>query len=164
MDTCIIFIPSPQTNIKFMKTFLIAARILVYNGSHAEKVIYLRTGMDVDFAIRWRWYFDYLAALVKVHHPKRKVELYIGPQNVKLGQESKYVNEIKQWIKDEPKFHEGDWIISNDKKSIYQVIEVKRGIYVIKDNTDNHEYYIDIEACERSGRLWNISDAKDGVK
>ena len=61
-----------------------------------------------------------------------------------------------------PKFHEGDWIISNNKKSIYQVIEVKRGIYVIRDNADNHEYYIDIEECEKSGRLWTINDAKDG--
>ena len=60
-----------------------------------------------------------------------------------------------------PKFHEGDWIISNNKKSIYQVIEVKRGIYVVRDNADNHEYHIGIEECEKSGRLWTIQDAKD---
>lgn len=62
----------------------------------------------------------------------------------------------------EPKFHEGDWIISNNKKSIYQVIEVKRGIYVIRDNVDNRVYHIGIEECEKSGRLWSIDDAKDG--
>ena len=62
----------------------------------------------------------------------------------------------------EPKFHEEDWIISNNKKYIYQVVEVKRGIYVIRDNADNHEYHIGIESAERDGRLWNISDAKDG--
>jgi hypothetical protein len=62
----------------------------------------------------------------------------------------------------EPKFHEGDWIISNNKNSIYQVIEVKRGIYVIRDNADNHEYHIGIEECEKSGRLFTIQDAKDG--
>lgn len=62
----------------------------------------------------------------------------------------------------EPKLHEGDWIISNNKKSTYQVIEVKRGIYVIRDNVDNHEYHIGIEECEKSGRLWSINDAKDG--
>lgn len=62
-----------------------------------------------------------------------------------------------------PKFHEGDWIISNSKKLIYQVIEVKRGIYVIRDNVDNHEYHIGIEECEKSGRLWDIGqDANDG--
>lgn len=62
----------------------------------------------------------------------------------------------------EPKFKVGDWIISNNKKSTYQVIEVKRGIYVIRDNADNHEYHIGIEECEKNGRRWNISDAKDG--
>ena len=62
----------------------------------------------------------------------------------------------------EPKFHEGDWLISNNKKSIYQVIEVKRGIYVVRDNADNHEYHIGIEESEKSGRLWTIQDAKDG--
>jgi len=61
-----------------------------------------------------------------------------------------------------PKFHEGDWIISNNKKYIYQVIEVKRGIYVIRDNADNRGYYVGIESADRDGRLWTIQDAKDG--
>lgn len=65
-------------------------------------------------------------------------------------------------IDPKPKFKVGDWIISNNKQSTYQVIEVKRGIYVIRDNADNHEYHIGIEECEKSGRLWNISDAKPG--
>ena len=42
------------------------------------------------------------------------------------------------------------------------MIEVKRGIYVIRDNVDNHEYHIGIEECEKSGRLWTIKDVKDG--
>jgi hypothetical protein len=63
----------------------------------------------------------------------------------------------------EPKFFKvGDWVVSNNKKSTYQVIEVKRGIYVIRDNVDNHEYHIGIEECEKSGRLFTIQDAKDG--
>lgn len=62
----------------------------------------------------------------------------------------------------EPKFKVGDWIISNNKKSIYQVIEVKRGIYVIRDNADNYEYHIGIEECEKSGKFFTIQDAKDG--
>ena len=70
--------------------------------------------------------------------------------------------EQKPIDKVEPKFHKGEWIISNNKKSTYQVIEVKRGIYVIRDNADNHEYHIGIEECEKSGRLWTIADAKDG--
>ena len=85
----------------------------------------------------------------------------------KHWQESEYYLREKQREKTstdkvESKFHEGEWIVSNNKKSTYQVIEVKRGIYVIRDNADNHEYHIGIEECEKSGRLWNISDAKDG--
>jgi len=62
----------------------------------------------------------------------------------------------------EPKFEVGDWIISNDKKSTYQVIEVKRDIYVIRDNVDNHEYHIDIEYLDVHFHLWSIRDTKDG--
>lgn len=62
----------------------------------------------------------------------------------------------------EPKFHEGQWIISYNEKSTYQVIEVKRRLYVVRDNADNHEYHISIEQCEKSGRLWTIADAKAG--
>lgn len=69
-----------------MKKHPIAARILVYAGVHPFKVVYLRSGMDVDFAVRWRWYFEYLAARVKVANPRRKVELYIGKQDVLLGE------------------------------------------------------------------------------
>lgn len=69
--------------------------------------------------------------------------------------EQKFADKVEQ------KFHEGDWIISNNKKYIYQVVEVKRGIYVVRDNADNHEYHIGIEECEKSGRLWTIQDAKD---
>lgn len=62
----------------------------------------------------------------------------------------------------ESKFKAGDWIISNDKKSTYQVKEVKRGIYIIRDVEDNKKYHIGIKECERYGRLWELSDAKAG--
>lgn len=43
-----------------------------------EEVVYYRRQMSLDFFIRWMWYFEYLAALVKVHNPHRRVELYAG--------------------------------------------------------------------------------------
>jgi hypothetical protein len=92
---------------------------------------------------------------------RKKVLAWLEKQgerpHAELGQ-----SEVTKISDQEPKFHEGDWIISNDKMATYQVIEVKRGVYVIRDNADNHEYHIDIEACEKSGRLWTIQDAKDG--
>lgn len=57
------------------------------NYHHIEEVIYYRTGMSPDFVIRWLWYFEYLAALVKVNNPRRRVEFYKGPQNIMVGNE-----------------------------------------------------------------------------
>lgn len=95
------------------------------------------------------------------------------PETTKWGKDGDLlVKDIITWLekqgeqnpanKVDTKYKVGDWIISNNKKSTYQVIEVKRGIYVIRDNVDNHEYHIGIEECEKSGRLWTIQDAKDG--
>lgn len=54
---------------------------------HIEDVVYYRSGMDPDFVTRWLWYFEYLAALVKVRNPRRKVEFVRGPQDILLGKE-----------------------------------------------------------------------------
>ena len=63
-----------------------------YPDSHIiEDVIYYRYKMSVDFAIRWKWYFEYLVALVKVKHPRRHVILFIGRQDVKCGED--YITE-----------------------------------------------------------------------
>ena len=57
------------------------------NYCHIVDVVYYRSGMSPDFVNKWRWFFEYVAAKVKVAHPKRKVELYIGPQNCMVGTE-----------------------------------------------------------------------------
>ncbi len=54
---------------------------------HIEDVVYYRSGMSPDFVTRWLWYFEYLAALVKVHNPRRRVELVKGPTDILLGKE-----------------------------------------------------------------------------
>lgn len=43
-----------------------------------EEPVYYRRQMSLDLFIRWQWYFEYLAALVKVHNPHRRVELIAG--------------------------------------------------------------------------------------
>ena len=57
------------------------------NYSHIDDVVYYRSGMSPDFVQRWLWFFEYLAARVKVANPKRKVEFYKGPQDIILGSE-----------------------------------------------------------------------------
>ncbi len=57
------------------------------NYFHIEDVVYYRSGMAPDFVVRWLWYFEYLAALVKVKNPKRKVEFIKGSQDILVGSE-----------------------------------------------------------------------------
>lgn len=57
------------------------------NYTHIEDVVYYRSGMTPDFVTRWRWYFDLLAAMVKVAHPRRRVEVWAGPVDIMLGDE-----------------------------------------------------------------------------
>lgn len=77
-----------------MKTTLsgIAVKINIYKGSWVEEVIYYRYNQPLQFVQRWMWYFEYLAALVKVHNPHRKVELIICSQDNMLCGED-YISE-----------------------------------------------------------------------
>lgn len=54
-----------------------------------DEVVYYRADLKMSLALRWSWYFEYLAALVKVKHPKRKVNLIIirKSDELKLGDE-----------------------------------------------------------------------------
>lgn len=54
---------------------------------HIDDVVYYRSGMSPDFIERWQWFFEYLAARIKVANPRRKVEFYKGLQEIKLGRE-----------------------------------------------------------------------------
>lgn len=69
----------------------ICVKITVYKGYHADKVVYYRGQISIDMLEKWRWYFEYLAARIKVKHPRRKVELTIVRQTLLLGDE--YVQE-----------------------------------------------------------------------
>lgn len=57
------------------------------NPYHVDDVVYYRSGMTADFAVRWNWYFEYLAALIKVRNPKRSVFMYGGRQDILLGKD-----------------------------------------------------------------------------
>ena len=59
----------------------VAVKINIYSGCWIEEVIYYRYNQPLQFVERWKWYFEYLAALVKVHNPHRKVELIICAQS-----------------------------------------------------------------------------------
>jgi len=44
--------------------------------SSLRKTVYFRNDMRADFFQRWRWYFEYRAALLRVKYPKSFIELY----------------------------------------------------------------------------------------
>lgn len=69
----------------------ICVKITVYKGAHADKVVYYRNKLPMATIEKWRWYFEYLAARIKVKHPRRRVELLIASQNLLQGDE--YVQE-----------------------------------------------------------------------
>lgn len=76
----------------------IAVKILIFQGSHALETVYYRYNMPLALVEKWKWYFEYLAARIKVSNPRNKVELIITQQNVLCGDD--YVQEkIKNLLK-----------------------------------------------------------------
>lgn len=69
----------------------ICVKRIIYKGCNDGEVIYYRNKLPLWIIEQWRWYFDYIAALVKVNNPRRKVELIICAQTLKQGQE--YIEE-----------------------------------------------------------------------
>lgn len=45
-----------------------------------EEVVYYNYKLPMRLALKYDWYFEYLAALLKVRHPRRRVNLYVGRQ------------------------------------------------------------------------------------
>lgn len=62
-------------------------KILVYKDLHPYRVVYYRNKISVDQSVRWRWYFEYLAARIKVKHPRMMVQLMMGSQTLFQGEE-----------------------------------------------------------------------------
>lgn len=58
----------------------VAVKIVIYTGCLAEATIYYRYDMPMRIVEKWKWYFEYLAAIVKQANPRRKVELTIYAQ------------------------------------------------------------------------------------
>lgn len=69
----------------------VAVKINLYKGCWVDEVIYYKYNLPLKLVQRWKWYFEYLAALVKVHNPHRKVELIICEQNSLCGKD--YIQE-----------------------------------------------------------------------
>ena len=65
----------------------ICIKIMVYDKCHVDEVVYYRNKLPMWIVEQWKWYFEYLAARIKVKNPRRKVELIIGAQTLLQGEE-----------------------------------------------------------------------------
>lgn len=74
----------------------ICVKITIRKGCNDWEVIYYRNKLPMWIIEQWRWYFDYLAARVKVSNPRLKVELTICAQTLKQGQE--YIEEKSRYL------------------------------------------------------------------
>ena len=76
-----------ETNTKREPLAATCIKITVYAGHIPYEVVYYRNRIPAYMAVRWMWYFEYLAALVKVNNPHRHVDLYVGPQTLRQGRD-----------------------------------------------------------------------------
>ena len=60
--------------------------------------VYFRKDMTYAFFMKWKWYFEYRAALLKVKNPKTPVELYITSYEYELPRDI-YEKRLKSIIK-----------------------------------------------------------------
>ena len=65
----------------------ICIKIMVYDKFHVDEVVYYRNKLPMWIVEQWKWYFEYLAARIKVKNPRRKVELVICAQTLLQGEE-----------------------------------------------------------------------------
>jgi len=83
---------SSQTKIE---TRIFVKIIFSVSGKSALGAVhYFRNEMSVDFYQRWKWFFEYKAALLRVKFPKAYIKLETGPYEYILP-EDKYKEKVK---------------------------------------------------------------------
>lgn len=63
----------------------------------AAEVVYFKNDMTFQFFIRWKWYFEYREALIRVRNPRSFVRLSHGSYEFKLP-EDVYKKKIKDLL------------------------------------------------------------------
>lgn len=62
-------------------------KITIYKHGIGDKVVYYRNKLPMFLIEKYRWYFDYISARVKVNNPRCKIVVSIGPQDLLQGVE-----------------------------------------------------------------------------
>jgi hypothetical protein len=94
--------------------------------------------MKVHFFQRWKWYFEYRAALLRVKHPKAFIELKHGPYEYILP-EHEYKQKIKnRYIAD--KSH-----LTKFKNKLYSICENYDQLFPIEEHPDYKKFNAKLE-------------------
>lgn len=63
-------------------------KITVYKSlTLVDEVVYYQSNLCMDLVNKWKWYFEYLAALIKVCNPYRPVKIVICQQDLLIGKD-----------------------------------------------------------------------------
>jgi hypothetical protein len=123
------------------------------------EVVYFRNDMTVEFYQRWKWYFEYRAALIKVQNAKsivtiqqgsypyilpkdeliKKLESKIRSKKAKIVEfENKLQNAVNKWDELYPIEQHPLWSRVIEKKSAYysELKNLEQELKVIKNNNN----------------------------
>lgn len=64
---------------------IVKISVSLVGGYAVDDVVYYQYKLPMNLMEKYKWYFEYLAALVKTHNPRRHVELHIARQDDKTG-------------------------------------------------------------------------------
>lgn len=129
-------------------------RITIKRGPEYD-VVYYRRDMPIPLLSKWRWYFEYRAALFKVVNPKLEVKLETGGYWVDMTKDDKLKrfkdkvagkNRVISKIKNALKKAENEWNgllpitedgrYSNTVELLHQK-EQELSCYIAENNPDN---------------------------
>ena len=95
-----------QTNTKVEVRIFVKISFSESGSRCLGKTVYFRDGMILDFFNRYKWFFEYRAALLKVKNPKAFVLLEHGPYDYELPEDvykekikSRYLSDKRQLTK-----------------------------------------------------------------
>lgn len=129
----------------------ICVKMTIYDKhGHASEVVYYRNKITIDMSVKWRWYFEYLAALIKIKFPRNKVELFIGVQDLLQGKEyiEKKTNDLLSFKKGQLKkytagFFDDDIFNFTKEKQNTKIERIKQEIEDLEQG--KFKYYVPAE-------------------
>lgn len=121
------------------------------NISALSEVVYYRNEMTVEFFQKWKWYFEYRSALLRVKYPHGFIDYTHGSYEYILP-EDKYRTKVKnQYLSDKRQLSKFNNKLKNirdnwnelfplEQNPHWKKIEEKRTYYEIQFETSKKEY------------------------